>query len=41
MTGNWRDHILVRCAVCHKLMGYHKVSDTAVCNSCKAKEAKE
>lgn len=39
--GNWKEHILVKCAKCLKLMGYHKTSSTAVCNSCKTKKVSE
>jgi len=37
MIGNWKTHILVKCAICLKLMGYHKESTTAVCNTCRDK----
>jgi uncharacterized membrane protein len=40
-VGNWRDHILVACAVCRKLMGYHKQCDSAVCVTCELKEQGE
>ena len=33
-VGNWRDHLLIKCAVCSKLMGHHKPSTTAVCVDC-------
>jgi len=32
--GNWRDHLLIKCAVCSKLMGHHKPSTTAICVDC-------
>ena len=35
-TGNWKTHILVDCAACHKPMGYHVETTAAVCNNCKA-----
>jgi hypothetical protein len=35
-VGNWKTHILVDCAKCHKLMGWHIETKTAVCNECKA-----
>jgi len=31
--GNWKEHILVKCAVCGKPMGYH-LTTTATCNEC-------
>lgn len=37
-VGNWKTHKLVRCCSCDKLMGYHKDSKTAKCNSCERKE---
>ena len=33
-VGNWRDHLLIKCAVCLKLMGHYKPSTTAVCVDC-------
>ena len=33
-VGNWRDHLLIKCAVCSKLMGHYKPSTTAVCVDC-------
>ena len=33
-TGNWRDHLLIKCAVCSKLMGHHKLSTTVICIDC-------
>ena len=32
--GNWRNHLLIKCAVCSKLMGHHKLSTTATCVDC-------
>ena len=36
--GNWRSHILIKCAVCSKLMGHHKPSTTATCVDCEIQE---
>ena len=37
--GNWRSHLLIKCAVCSKLMGWHIPSTTATCVDCdKAKQ---
>jgi hypothetical protein len=33
-VGNWRDHILVKCRTCKKLMGWHKVTEDAECIEC-------
>ncbi len=35
-VGNWKTHIIVDCAKCHKLMSWYIVTKTAVCNECKA-----
>ena len=34
MDSNWKSHTLVKCAKCEKLMGYHKQTAKAVCNTC-------
>ena len=31
--GNWREHIVIKCAACRKPMGYH-VTTSATCNEC-------
>ncbi len=36
--GNWRSHLLIKCAVCSKLMGHHKPSTTATCVDCDKSE---
>jgi len=33
-SGGWRSHILVKCAVCFKLMGWHEETTTATCTEC-------
>ena len=33
-VANWRDHLLIKCAVCSKLMGHYKPSTTAACVDC-------
>jgi len=37
-VGNWRNHLLIKCAVCSKLMGHYKPSTTAVCVDCEIQE---
>lgn len=32
--GNWKNHTLVNCALCHKPMGYHVTTTSALCNDC-------
>jgi len=32
--GNWRSHLLIKCAACSRLMGHHKPSTTATCVDC-------
>ena len=39
-VGNWRSHIIIDCAQCHKPMGSH-TSDEAVCNECTTNNLKE
>ena len=36
--GNWRNHLLIKCAVCSKLMGHYKPSTTATCVDCEIQE---
>ena len=36
--GNWRSHLLIKCAVCSKLMSWHIPSITAVCVDCEIQE---
>jgi len=36
--GNWRSHLLIKCAVCSKLMGHYKPSTTATCVACEIQE---
>jgi len=33
-VGNWRSHLLIKCAVCSKLMGHYKPSTIATCVDC-------
>ena len=33
-SGSWRNHTLVKCAVCLKLMGWHIETTTATCIEC-------
>jgi len=37
-VGNWRSHLLIKCAVCSKLMGHYKPSTTATCVDCEIQE---
>ena len=37
-VGNWRDHPIVPCAVCRRLMSWYIEPDTGVCNECRIKE---
>lgn len=39
-VGNWRSHIIIDCAQCHKPMGSHSI-DKAVCNECTTNNLKE
>jgi len=39
-VGNWRAHIIIDCAQCHKPMASHNI-DKAVCNECKTNNLKE
>jgi len=39
-VGNWRSHIIIDCAQCHKPMGSH-IIDKSICNDCKANNLKE
>lgn len=39
-VGNWRSHLLIDCAQCHKPMASHN-TDKAICNECKANNLKE
>ena len=39
-VGNWRTHIIIDCAQCHKPMASHNI-DKAVCNDCKTNNLKE
>ena len=39
-VGNWRTHIIIDCAQCHKPMASH-TSDEAVCNECTTNNLKE
>ena len=39
-VGNWRSHIIIDCAQCHKPMGSHN-TDKAICNGCLANNLKE
>lgn len=41
VAGDWRGHLLVPCAVCKELMGYHKESLTAVCIDCERSPIKK
>lgn len=36
-TGNWRSHLLIDCAQCHKPMASHN-KDKASCNDCTTKQ---
>jgi len=38
--GNWRSHIIIDCAQCHKPMASHNTGK-AICNNCKANNLKE
>ena len=33
-VGNWRNHLLIKCAVCSKLMGHYKPFTTSICVDC-------
>ena len=33
-VGNWRSHLLIKCAVCSKLMGHYKPATTVSCVDC-------
>jgi len=39
-TGNWRSHLLIDCAQCHKPMGSHNTNE-AICNECTTNNLKE
>lgn len=39
-VGNWRSHTLIKCNNCQKLMGHHKQSLSAICNTCASKVKK-
>ena len=32
--GNWKEHILIKCAKCVKPMGFHIETESAICNDC-------
>jgi len=36
-TGNWRNHLLIKCVNCKKPMGYHKFSTNKQCLECEIK----
>ena len=37
-VGNWRNHILVKCKTCYKLMGYFKDITETQCMNCDTKQ---
>ena len=36
--GNWKEHILVKCAKCVKPMGFYIETERAICNDCDKSE---
>ena len=32
--GNWKNHIIVKCAKCAKPMSFHIETESATCNDC-------
>jgi len=36
--GNWKEHILVKCSVCCKPMGFYIETERAICNDCDKSE---
>lgn len=36
--GNWKNHTLVECFTCKKLMGYHVKTNAVICGECHSKE---